>query len=103
MPDENDGYDLVKTRTAVAEAETQLAYIKLRQRTGELLDRGKVDRALTDMGRRHRDVLLNLPVRHASILAAAHGVNGRALLAALERMIYRELQEIAAEARSRLG
>jgi hypothetical protein len=96
-------YDLVRTRTQIAEAETQLAYIKLRQRTGELLDRGKVTRAMADMGHRHRDLLMNLPIRHANILAGDYGVNGRALLVALERMIYQELQEIAAEARARQG
>jgi hypothetical protein len=102
MSDSPD-YDLVRTRTAIAEAETQLAYIKLRLRTGELVDRAKAVQAMAAMGHRHRDLLLNLPVRHANILAAECGVNGRALLATLEQLILTELREIAAAARERQG
>jgi hypothetical protein len=100
MSDDVDGYDLVKTRTAITEAETQLAYLKLRIRSGELLDRRKVTAGMADMGHRHRDLLLSLPARHAHILAADAGVSGRSLLAMLDRLVERELREIAAAGRA---
>jgi hypothetical protein len=94
-------FDLIKTRTAIHEAETQLAYLKLRLRTGELLDRKKVEAAMASVGRRHRDLLQALPVRHAHELAAECGVSGRAMLAALEDIVHDALCEIAAAARGR--
>jgi hypothetical protein len=100
VSDEVADYDLVKTRTAVTEAETQLAFHKLRLRTGELLDRRKLLSAMASMGHRHRDLLLNLSVRHAHELANQAGVSGRAMLAVLDHMVYQELQEMAAAARA---
>jgi hypothetical protein len=93
--------DLVQTRTSVHELETQLAYLKLRLRTGELLDKAKVQGQLATIGRRHRDVLLALPVRHAYDLASKYGVSGRDMLACLDRIIHQELREMAAIARAR--
>jgi len=100
MSGDGEQYDLVATRTAIHEAETQLAYLKLRVRTGELVDRRKLVAAMADMGHRHRDLLLTLPVRHAHVLAADAGVSGRALLTLLDRLVRRELFEIASEARA---
>jgi hypothetical protein len=100
MSDDLESYDLVRTRTTVHEAETQLAYLKLRMKTGELIDRHKLAAATAAMGHRHRDLLLNLPVRHAQQLAAEYGIPGRALLSALERLLYQELGEMAAAARA---
>lgn len=100
MSDDVADYDLVQTRTAVTEAETQLAFHKLRVRTGELVDRRKLLAAMAGMGHRHRDLLMNLSVRHAHQLANDAGVSGRAMLAVLDRLVYRELQEMAAAARA---
>lgn len=101
MSDDTETYDLVKMRTAVHEAETQLAHLKLRVQTGELLDRHKLVREIASMGHRHRDLLLSLPVRHASIIAADVGVAPRLLLVAMDKLIRAELTGLAAGARQR--
>jgi hypothetical protein len=100
-PAADRGLDLVQTRTSVHELETQLAYLKLRLRTGELLDKARIQNQLASIGRRHRDVLLGLPVRHAYDLASEYGISGRDMLAALDEIIHQELREMAAIARAR--
>jgi len=100
MSDSAEQYDLVRTRTTVHEAETRLAYLRLRLKTGELIERRRLTLAMADMGHRVRDTLLSLPVRHAQILAAEVGVEGRALLTVLEGLVYSELNEVAEAAKA---
>jgi hypothetical protein len=99
MSDNLEQYDLVKMRTSVHEAQSAFARLKLRVQMGELIDRHKLMLAMSAMGHRHRDLLQSLPIRHAPIIAAERGLNARALLVTMDKLIHRELSEIAALAR----
>lgn len=77
------------------------ATLRLRIHRGELVDRWHLTSAAMRLGHRHRDLILNAPVRWSAQLAAEHGLEARALLRELDRIMHAELTAHAAVARAR--
>jgi hypothetical protein len=79
------------------------ATLRLRVRRGELVERHRLTHAAMMLGHRHRDLILNAPVRYGVLLAAEHELDARLLLRALDRIMHEELAAHAAAARAGTG
>jgi hypothetical protein len=79
------------------------ATLRLRIRRGELVERRRLTHAAMLLGHRHRDLILNAPVRWGAQLAAEHELDARALLRELDHILHAELAAHAAAVRMRAG
>jgi glycine cleavage system protein P-like pyridoxal-binding family len=92
--------------TTLAEARAELhalaerqAKMLLRVRRGELVRLLAMENFAVSTGHRHRDIILNAVTRHTTKIAAAHGLDPRALLHAFDNILHVELTAHAKRAR----
>jgi hypothetical protein len=91
---------LVKVRAELHWLAERQATLRLRIRRGELVERRRMINAAMLLGHRHRDLIQAAPVRWGAQLAAQHGLEARALLGALDRILHAELTAHAAATRA---
>jgi hypothetical protein len=84
-------------RATAMEAEATLKRLAQRERQGQLLDRGVVERRVADLARRFRAALEAWPAQVAADLAARLGVDAGVLVGELERRVAAFLRELADE------
>jgi hypothetical protein len=67
-------------------AKRRMTFLR-RRAAGELVSKFRADSIATSLGRELRDRLLNVPPRHAALLAGEFGVDARRLLDALDAVL----------------
>jgi len=80
-------------RTLRESVEARRSELALKRELGEVVDREKVERAISEVGRMLRDTLLGMPVRVAPQLA--HMTDPREIILTLEQELRRALEDSA--------
>jgi len=92
----------VEARTAHEVAKAHLARLRLQERKGTLIDRGRAMATVFKLARRERDAWITWPARVAALMAAELGVDAHAMQKVLETHVRAHLDE-QAEIRADLG
>jgi len=88
--------DLTAERARLTKAQADLAELKLRAKTGELVLRDAVEKAVFSRYRSTRDNLLNIPARESGIVASFGGDQEK-IHQELTRAIHATLEELSHE------
>ena len=85
----------VQARTAHEIAKAHLARLRLQERNGALVDRGRALAMVFKLARQERDAWINWPARVAALMAAELGVEAHAMQKVLETHVRAHLDELA--------